>query len=209
MPFDVAAVLKQIDDVLSVPYPTTNAEIAQKTTQVLACIERFSLPGSTYRSHVEESRKIYGFSHPYDLHFLVGILTALRQDIEAGRLVSFTELIHADLFSDFLEGAEYLLSEGWKDAAAVIVGSVLEEHLRKLAAKSGIPTTLNNKPKKADQLNSDLAGANIYSKIDQKNVTAWLAIRNAAAHGEYKKYDHAQVDLQLRGVRDFLGRYPA
>ncbi len=34
--------------------------------------------------------------------------------------------------------AEYLLKEGYKDPAAVITGSTLEEHLRKLCIKNGI-----------------------------------------------------------------------
>jgi hypothetical protein len=63
---------------------------------------------------------------------LQGVLRALRADYEAGRLQSFQELVHADLFSDFLEMAEYFLQEGYKDPAAVIAGGVLEQHLRKL-----------------------------------------------------------------------------
>ena len=40
--------------------------------------------------------------------------------------------MHAELFADFLEMADYLLSEGYKDPAAVLGGSMLEEHLRQL-----------------------------------------------------------------------------
>ncbi|MFZ0592306.1 MAG: hypothetical protein WAM39_17735, partial [Bryobacteraceae bacterium] len=97
------------------------------------------------------------------------------------------ELVHADVFSDFLEMADHLLEQGYKDAAAVIVGSVLEEHLRKLCQKHGLGTTINSgAPKKADLINADLAGAMVYPKLDQKNVTAWLDVRNKAAHGKYQ-----------------------
>jgi hypothetical protein len=137
---------------------------------------------------------------------LSGILSALRADYEAGRLRSFEELIHADLFSDFLEMAEYLLDEGYKDPAAVIAGGVLEEHLRKLCGKHGV--TIPAKPK-LDTMNADLARAGAYNKNDQKQVTAWAARRNDAAHGNYSNYGHAEVKLMVAGIRDFISRNPA
>jgi hypothetical protein len=61
-------------------------------------------------------------------------------------------------------------------------------------------------PKKADSLNSDLAKAEVYTKLDQKSVTTWLDLRNKAAHGKYDKYTKAQVELMVQGVTDFLVR---
>ena len=40
-------------------------------------------------------------------------------------------------------------------------------------------------------------------------MTAWLAIRNDAAHGKYKNYTKDQIALLLQGVRDFIARNPA
>ena len=53
------------------------------------------------------------------------------------------------------------------------------------------------------------AKAKVYEKLDQKNVTAWLDLRNKAAHGEYEKYGGPQVGLMIAGIRDFLTRHPA
>ena len=102
--------------------------------------------------------------------------------------------------------AEYLLAEGYKDPAAVVIGSVLEEHLRQVCAKNGIGVASAGKPKKADQLNAELAGSGIYTKLDQKSVTGWLDLRNKAAHGKYSEYTKERVDLMLDGVRNFLLR---
>jgi hypothetical protein len=68
---------------------------------------------------------------------------------------------------------------------------------------------LNGKAKKADQINSDLASATAYSKLDQKNVTAWLDLRNKAAHGHYEEYSSTQVGHLLSQIRDFMVRIPA
>jgi hypothetical protein len=178
-------------------------------TLLEATLERAAPPRSIYKRHAEDAYAKYGHDNAHNITILTGVLNAIRADYEAGRLQSVTELIHADLFADFLEMAEYLQSEGYKDAAAVICGSVLEGHLRKLAEKLNISTAERGKPKKADGLNSELTAAGAYSKLDQKNVTAWLGLRNHAAHGEYDKYTKDQVALMMQGVRDFLTRYAA
>jgi hypothetical protein len=139
-----------------------------------------------------------------------GTLQALRDDYESGYLQSVVELVHADIFADFLDMADYLIQQGYKDPAAVVAGSVLEEHLRKLCGKQHISAVkADGSPKKADALNSELTAAGAYSKLDQKGVTWWLDLRNKAAHGKYSEYKQDQVMLMIQGVRDFASRYPA
>lgn len=101
------------------------------------------------------------------------------------------------------------MSEGYKDPAAVIIGGVIEEHLRKLCGRADIDTTINGRPKKADAMNNELAAANVYLKLDQKSVTAWLDIRNNAAHGKFDQYNTEQVKNMLLGHRNFITRIPA
>src|SRR5206468_3819609 len=98
---------------------------------------------------------------------------------------------------------------GYKDPAAVLIGAVLEEHLRKLCIANHIPLLDSNRPRKAEALNADLAGKAVYTKLDQKSVTAWQDLRNKAAHGQFSAYTDAQVDLMHRSVRDFVSRLPA
>ncbi|MDQ3539160.1 MAG: hypothetical protein M3440_00590, partial [Chloroflexota bacterium] len=90
---------------------------------------------------------------------------------------------------------------------------VLEERLRQLCRKNDIATELQTpngpKSKKAEAMNTDLAQARVYDKLNQKNVTAWLDLRNKAAHGHYTQYDTAQVEQLLRAVSDFTARFPA
>jgi hypothetical protein len=42
-----------------------------------------------------------------------------------------------------------------------------------------------------------------------KQVTAWAAIRNSAAHAQYTDYDAAQVKLMIGWIRWFLSSKPA
>ncbi len=139
-----------------------------------------------------------------------GILSAAREEMASGWLNTTKGLVSAEIFADFLEMAQHLLDEGYKDPAAVVAGSVLEEHLRQLCQKSDITTEITQQgrqvPKKADTLNAELAKASVYNKLDQKNVTAWLDLRNKAAHGKYQEYTKEQVALMLQSVSDFMAR---
>lgn len=193
------------DDLSDLKGVATSEAIAR----MQATIARLAPAGSPHRVAADGIMKQYGVGNGYAVGLLLGILRAMRADYAAGYLSSVAELIHADLFADFLEMSDHLLSQGYKDPAAVMTGSVLEEHLRKLCDKAGIPTVTGANPKKADLLNAELAGVSVYSKLDQKSVTAWLDLRNKAAHGKYSEYTKEQVQALQDGCRHFMVRYPA
>jgi len=187
-------------------------EVVRLVTSARAAIRRIAGPHSAY---FDQCEKLVEFA-PHSvsrLEQLMGVVDSLRDDLSKGYLDSIAELIHGSIFGDYLEMAQHLLDEGYKDAAAVIAGSTLEAHLRKLCDKAGVEsqTQINDevRPKKADQMNVDLAGKGVYSKLDQKNVTAWLDLRNKAAHGRYNEYSGSQVELLISGIRDFITRNPA
>lgn len=149
-------------------------------------------------------------ANPYDTKEGRGILRAAKKEIEGGWLFTVKGLVSSEIFTDFLEMAEHLLQETYKDPSAVVIGSVLEEHLRLLCTKNGIDTEFEKAEKriakKADSLNADLTAANVYNKLDQKSVTAWLDLRNKAAHGRYSEYTLDQVKIMFDGVTNFIAR---
>ena len=221
MPNNVEIVLKQIDDLIAQHSGTrarskwddlsdlSKSLTSEVNTRLMAGVRRYAPKGSAHRDGAEALLKQYGVTNGYIVEPLLGILRALRADYAAGYLATVEELIHADLFSDFLEMAEHLLNQGYKDPSAVLIGSVLEEHLRKLCLKNGLPVSVGSGHKKAETLNADLTGASVYSKLDQKSITAWLDLRNKAAHGKYTEYTKDQVQLMLDGVRNFMVRNAA
>jgi hypothetical protein len=132
------------------------------------------------------------------------VLRAALGDIRGGYLFETRRVIQAEVFDDFLEQAEYFLSEGHHQVASVIAGAVLEDTLRKLCLKNGI--ALPPKPK-LDAMNSDLAKAGIYDKLVKKKVT-WLAdIRNKAAHGEWTEFTKEDSEGMVKAVRNFVTDY--
>jgi hypothetical protein len=199
----------QHDDCSDVMSDTKAVEIS---TRIYAAIERASGQNSPYSRQAEKIRETSAGEH-WRVENLVGVVQSLSADMKAGYLQSLEELVHGELFGDFLDMSQHLVQSGYKDAAAVIAGSSLEAHLRQLAKRLRVPTEQSTgrglEPKKAETLNADLVKAGAYTILDQKNVTAWLDLRNKAAHGKYSEYTKEQVDLLIDSIRNFLTRHPA
>ena len=186
----------------------TRTEVIEMRTRCIAAIERASGPTSVYYMNIKELREARNRVW-FCLAQEIGVVKALLSDIRSGYLQSFEEMLHGSVFGDYLEMAMHLLDNDYKDAAAVLTGGTLEVHLKNMCSKHSISTERNGKAKKADELNAELAKQKVYSKLDQKSVTAWLGLRNDAAHGNYSAYTKDQVSLLLQGVRDFITRHPA
>ncbi|MGJ5825995.1 hypothetical protein [Streptomyces ossamyceticus] len=176
-----------------------------------SAIERIAPPGSSYLKQLaavrgDRAAKVYPSTR---LRSLCAVAVGLREDIRDGWAKSVVELVHAEMYSSYLEMSVALLENGFKDAAAVITGTSLEVHVRELCAKNGVDVEVDSKPKKADTMNADLKKAGVYGTLQQKQVTAWMDLRNKAAHGHYGDYDYAEVRAFIRGVREFMLKYPA
>jgi hypothetical protein len=217
---DRTGALKQIDDILAriavllgrFQYADRSDMTPEAASEAVAlmtsAIERLAPPNSSYHKNAKFSQVSSYFQA--SVNPLIGVVKALRVAYEMDYFQSIQELIHADMFANFLDMADHLLEQNYKDAAAVLCGSVLEEHLRTLSTKNGLPVLKpDGSPKKTEMLNSELASSNVYSKLDLKNVTAWLDLRNKAAHGHYADYTKEQVDLMSQSIRDFVSRNPA
>ena len=139
---------------------------------------------------------------------ILGSIKAVYSDYKDGMLTNVRNLLRAEIFVDFLEMGEYLLNEGYKDAAAVITGSVLEDTLRELAVQNEIDINKNNGNfKTIGLLNNELSKEEVYDKFIQKQITSWVDLRNNAAHARYDKYDAEQVKMMLLFVQKFCSDY--
>ncbi|MGC2457044.1 MAG: hypothetical protein WA435_03505 [Gallionellaceae bacterium] len=164
-------------------------EMFQASTRIPA----FSTMHSNYYSHVSK---------------LVGLFKGIQHDINAGMLSNIRSLVQAEIFADFLDMAEHLLGEGYKDASAVLLGAVLEDSLRKIADANGVPTAgSKGQPLTLDPLNVALVKKEVYGPLVQKQITSWANLRNDAAHGHFTNYDAAQVKQMLFFVQKFCADF--
>ncbi len=207
--FESLAKRSRHDDLSDLPQVDRQA-VASKA---IAAIHRIAGSTSSYAKQVDRVIETNPSLHQH-LPLAMGVVRALRDDVRNGLLRSLVELVHAEVFADFLEMADRLRAAAYKDAAAVLAGSTLESHLRSLCQKANVPTDVpkadgTTTSKKAEAMNADLAVSGVYSKLDQKSVTAWLDLRNKAAHGKYAEYTADQVALLVSAIRDFVTRHPA
>jgi hypothetical protein len=93
-------------------------------------IQRLYGQNSQYSRSFEKVLKTDNFTSMHSNSYkhiseFVGILKGVQHDIKSGLLSDFRRLLQAEVFADFLEMAEHILSEGYKDAAAVLLGAIV------------------------------------------------------------------------------------
>jgi len=190
-------------------------DLRRLITIEIAAIERIAGRPSRYLNAAEVIlANTQDYHEGLHAQHLMGIVQALRWDLDKGHVAHVRELVHADMFADYLDMARYFSDQDYKDAAAVIAGSTLEVHLRELCLKNDVLTEEpdkqgNMRRRKADVLNADLKKNSVYTLNEQKQVTAWLGIRNDSAHGDYNNYTSAEVKVMIQGISSFVVRHPA
>jgi len=110
-----------------------------------------------------------------------------------------------DVVSDFLEQAQRLLeaTNVHPAAPAVLIGATIEEFLRTWVEAEAL--SLGNRKPGLDAYASVLREADLITKQDMKDITAWGGIRNHAAHGEWQEVsDKHRVRLMLEGINLFM-----
>ena len=150
-----------------------------------------------YKNFVEGVKS----ARPSDVDHGTGILKALKEDLELGYLTRVRDLVSAEIFTDFIEMAQYLLGNNYKDSAASLVGAVLENGLRQIAQKHTIEVKSGDD---IGSLNTKLADKEVYNRLVQKQIQAWKAIRDSADHGKFSDYKSEDAKSMLEGVQRFL-----
>lgn len=220
----IDTVIKYVNDILNEALKTKNKglihplkspafeflnqrQVVQLALRLKQTISDMSPKGSEYRNYVASVSPIFTFGSVAQLS---GALRSLREDYANDFLRSFNEMVDADIFTDVLEQAEYLLSQGYIRASAVVAGVALESHLRKLAEKNLISITKDDGSYlNANSLNGELRMKDVIDKNLNQHITTWLGLRNDAAHPDPKEINVRLVEPMISGIRVFIEKYPA
>lgn len=175
---------------------------AEWRSQALVCLTQVFGSGHTYResfaSDTEKAR------YPSSVKSGLGVLRAALEDVEHGYMDTIQQMAAAEVFTDLIEQAEHLLETGYKDPAASLVGAVLENGLRSLAARNGIAVSERDN---LSALNNKLGEKGIYDRLRQKQVAVWTEVRDNADHGHFERVTEGDVADLIKGVRGFLADY--
>ncbi len=174
--------------------------------QVSEFMRNYAGPKSSFYLAITEVR---GFDF-YKVKQLTYIVDSFIQYVEAGLHTGISPERRAqlDVLSDFLEQAQQLLeTKGVHPAApAVLIGATLEEFLRTWVEHDGL--SLGSKKPSLQNYASVLRGADLITKQDVKDITAWGGTRNSAAHGKWDEVsDKNRITLMLEGVNLFMRKY--
>ena len=156
--------------------------------------------------HYKQIEDIYTLNkgNSYYMPGCLGVLESAYEDFKLDLLEDTKAIITAEVFTDFIEQAEYLLDEGYKLPAAVLMRGVLEDSLRTLCKKAKI--SLTDKPK-LNWMNSELVKVGFYNKNVHKQVTAWAGIGNSAAHMKIDEFSDIEVKNMINGIINFNAEF--
>ncbi len=171
-------------------------------SQALTFLDDFVGENSNYAKEFRSTTEDY--FRPNSVERGVGILLALKEDIERGYLRTYRQLIAADLFSDFFEQAEHLFQNGYHQPAASLAGAALENGLKEIARDRGIALAGRED---LSTLSGKMADKEIINRLEQKQLSVMADVRNAADHGEFDRFDADDVSKLIRDASDFLAKH--
>ncbi len=184
-------------------------EMGWKGAHAQAC-EFLRVYAGPMSSFLDSMRQIGGYGWPAGSANGAGIMQSYIDYVKAGLAGAVTPERQAQLgvVSDFQDQAYQLLeTNGVHPAApAVLIGATLEEFLRTWIEAAGLG--IGNRRPGLETYATVLREADLITKQDIKDITAWGGIRNHAAHGEWDEVaDKHRVALMLEGVNLFMRKY--
>jgi len=161
---------------------------------------------------------IYGDGHPHYqrvIHFhnqhslegvksTKGLLQGTLEVLKNGWIDRLADRVAVDISTDFLEAAREMASAGEKDAAAVLACSVLEDSLKRLAARTCSETL---QKKELSVLANSLRKEGVIPKSTYSSIIGFKDLRNAAFHAKWDEVSKESVDLLLTFLPTFIDSY--
>lgn len=169
--------------------------------------EAISLTTHIYgKSHAHVQRVVHAVNEGslHALEQIEGVLIGTRSNLANGLLDDLTSQIVVNLKSDFLATAQELADEGQKDPAAVLGCIVLEDSLKRLAAKHSID---NASDKDMSVVAGLLLSKGVFEKATNQTIQGFKALRNAALHAQWSQVSLETVKLLLVFLPAFIDKH--
>ena len=187
-------------------------EFIEWRTSCIAVLDQI-VPGSSLLRKTVDKFDTLG-SEPNKVEFAVAFLRSVRMEVDAGSLDSLALQVEATVLADYLAQAEGLIQESKEVLtyvpAAVLAGASLERGLRILCER------LDPAEPVARQgggflgmgaLIDTLKRRQVFNELQAKQLRAWTALRNSAAHGKQEEFSRHQVEQMVEGIGAFLSQH--
>ena len=211
-------VLKRIDDLISRGSATVRSQSSEHYwmqdivaaqswfSSAANAIQQVAPPGSFYMAELErivEHEQLKGGFPRSSVEKLLGLLQSVQLEAQAGLLVKLEDQVVASAFDDFLDHATQYHKSGKLREAAVLASAVLEDTVKRIARKSGLPADGSS----LEPLIDELAKNGTFTPVKAKRLKSYAAVRNHALHAEWDKLDIKDVGAQLSGLRELLDEH--
>ncbi|MBI3921316.1 MAG: hypothetical protein HY318_07865 [Armatimonadetes bacterium] len=133
-----------------------------------------------------------------------GSVSALRDAVDKDLLLTLRTQISASIHDDFLEQARDLLTANYHVAAMVLIGGVLEDHLRMLARNRVLPISGTGSISKYNDVLKDT----VYIQTVWRRIQSLGDLRNDAAHGNGGNVRPDDVQDALSFTERIIADYP-
>ncbi|MDC7707719.1 hypothetical protein [Vogesella indigofera] len=134
---------------------------------------------------------------------IFGVLHSVQAEAKSGLLAKLEYQVFATAFDDFLDHASSFHKSGKVKEAAILVSSVLEDTVKRIAMKNGIETAGASLEPLIDQLTN----AQVLTTVKSKRIKSYAGVRNSALHAEWDKLDLKDIGQAIGGVRELLDDY--
>jgi hypothetical protein len=129
-----------------------------------------------------------------------GVLKSAHKEWEGGMLREIEYIIAAENFDNFLDHASFYHKGDKKIESSILASAVLEDTMKKIGTKNGVPT----KGLSLDQITDELVKADLLTQVKAKRVKAYAGVRNHALHAEWDDFDIKDVGEMIKGIRELI-----
>jgi hypothetical protein len=161
---------------------------------------------------------VYGSKHPqalefrrtirreslHDLQSAKGMLQGAIESIRHGLLNDLRIEILLDVQTDFLNAAQSALEGGAKDVAAALASVVLEDSVKRLAAKHGLDDLINQE---FSAVVAGLFSAKVITKSTKGSLLGHKDLRNSALHAQWQEVSPEAVQALLYLLPVFIEKH--
>ena len=187
-------------------------EFVEWRTSCIAVLDQVVPTSSLLRKTVDDFHTLG--NEPSKVQFAVAFLRSVKTEVQNGSLDSLALQIEGAVLSDYLRQAEGILKESTGELthvpAAVLAGASLERSLRTICSRLEPPEPVVNDKEGFLGMNAlvdALKRRQVFNEVQAKQLRAWAAIRNSAAHGKFEEFTRHQVAQMIDGITAFTAQH--
>lgn len=131
---------------------------------------------------------------------LLGILKAIKADIENNLIYNLEKQITGEIVADFIILAKKACEDGVKDVAVVLGAAALEDSLKRYAGLNGLFAT----DKDMSEVVNALKSQGLLKGPQASLVSGLVTTRNKAFHAEFDKIEMPEVKSLIVFAEEFI-----